>query len=164
MAAALTIAILFTVSFGLVRIAAVAMRLTGLPQDVARCQSISALTGTGFTTSEAEMIVNYPLRRRILVALMVIGNLGLASVAATFIVSFVGTAPVAGALATQAAMIALAIVVTAVVMTNKRLDHAMCALIGWLFGENHPTWVLFLPSPAAGRQRLQYRGTPLWRR
>lgn len=130
MAAALTIAVLFAVSFAAVRISAVTMRLTGLPENVARFQCVSALTGTGFTTSESEMIVNYPVRRRILAILMIVGNLGLASVAATFIVSFVGTEPRAGAFVAQAALMAIAIGVTVLVMTNKTLDRAMCGLIG----------------------------------
>ncbi len=130
MGSALTIAILFALSFGVVRIAAVAMRLTGLPENVARFQSISALTGTGFSTTESELIVNYPIRRRILVALMVIGNLGLVSIAGTFIVSFVDAEPVPGAMAWQAAMIVTAIAITMLIMTNKALDRAMCALVG----------------------------------
>jgi hypothetical protein len=129
MAGATTIAVLFALSFMIVRVAAVAMRLTGLPENVARFQCISALTGAGFTTSESEMIVNYPLRRRILVVLMIVGNLGLASVAATFIVSFAGTEPRAGAIAWQAAMIALAVGVIVLVMINRTLDRAMCELI-----------------------------------
>ncbi|HUT51477.1 MAG TPA: hypothetical protein VM325_19285 [Alphaproteobacteria bacterium] len=79
MAAALTIAVLFSFSFIVVRIAAVAMRITGLAENVARFQCVSALTGAGFTTTESEMIVNYPIRRRIIVALMVLGNMGLVS-------------------------------------------------------------------------------------
>ena len=55
------------------------MRLTGLAQNVATFQCISALSGTGFTTSESGMIVNYPVRRRILIVLMLFGNLGLVS-------------------------------------------------------------------------------------
>ena len=54
------------------------MRLTGLAQNVATFQCISALSGTGFTTSESEKIVNYPVRRRILIVLMLFGNSGFA--------------------------------------------------------------------------------------
>lgn len=129
MGAALTIAILFALSFAIVRIAAVAMRLTGLPENVARFQCISALTGTGFSTTESELIVNYPVRRRILVALMIAGNLGLVSIAGPFIVSFVDAERVPGAMAWQAAMIVAAIGITVLVMTNKTLDRAMCALV-----------------------------------
>lgn len=130
MPAALTIAVLLALSVSIVRIAAVAMRLTGLPENVARFQCISALTGTGFTTDESEMIVNYPIRRRILVTLMILGNLGMVSVAATFIVAFVATAPEAGAITAQILSIAVAIGVILLVMTNKTLDRLMCGLIG----------------------------------
>jgi len=59
------------------KIASTIMRLTGLPDIVARFQNLSAVTGTGFTTREPELIVNYPIARRVLTAVMVIGNLGL---------------------------------------------------------------------------------------
>lgn len=132
MAAALTIAVIFVLSFTVVRVAAVAMRLTGLPESVAKLQCLSALTGTGFTTSESEMIVNYPIRRRILGVLMIVGNLGLASVAATLIVSLVDTEPSAGAIAWQAAMMAIAVAIVVVVMSRQAVDRAMCGLIGRL--------------------------------
>ena len=61
MIAAVSLVLIFALSFFLVRVFAVALRLTGLPEHSARFQAISALTGTGFTTSEAEMIVNYPV-------------------------------------------------------------------------------------------------------
>jgi len=80
MIAAVSLVLIFALSFFLVRVFAVALRLTGLPEHSARFQAISALTGTGFTTSEAEMIVNYPIRRRIIVVLMLFGNLGIVSV------------------------------------------------------------------------------------
>ncbi|WP_419910179.1 hypothetical protein [Hoeflea sp.] len=130
MAAALTIAILLALSVSLVRIGAVAMRLTGLPEDIARFQCVSALTGTGFTTHEAEMIANYPIRRRIVVVLMVLGNLGLISIASTFIVAFVRTGPDMQHIAVQAAILAAAIAVTFMVLSNRALDRGMCALIG----------------------------------
>lgn len=52
---------------------------TGLDRNKARFQSLSALTGTGFTTTEAESIVNHPKRRKITVWLIFIGNTGLLS-------------------------------------------------------------------------------------
>ncbi len=130
MGAALTVAVLLALSVSIVRIAAVAMRLTGLPENVARFQCVSALTGTGFTTHEAEMIVNYPVRRRIVVTLMVLGNLGLVSIASTFIVAFVNTGPNAQHIAVQALVMLAAIGVTFFVSTNRTLDRNMCAMIG----------------------------------
>jgi len=130
MAAALTIAALFMVSFIIVRIAAVAMRITGLPENVARFQCLSALTGAGFTTTESEMIVNYPVRRRIVAILMVLGNLGLISTSATLIVSFVETEQTTEAILSQAILFLGAIAMTLLILMNKFVDRIMCAVIG----------------------------------
>jgi Trk-type K+ transport system membrane component len=89
--AALSIFVLLSLSVLVMRVASVALRLTGLSDDVARFQALSAFTGTGFTTREAESIVNYPVRRRIVSSLMIVGNLGLVTVLATLVVSLVKT-------------------------------------------------------------------------
>lgn len=72
------------------RIATVALTLTGIPREVARFQARSALTGTGFTTSEAETIVGHPVRRRIVMYLMVLRNAGLVTAVSSFLLSFTG--------------------------------------------------------------------------
>ena len=91
MGAALSIFVILSVSIFIVRVAAVALRITGLPDDSARFQALSAFTGTGFTTSETEMVVNYPIRRRIVGLLIIIGNMGLVTVFATVVLSLVRT-------------------------------------------------------------------------
>ena len=65
MGAAITLLVILTFSVVVTRIAAVALRLTGMPADVARFQARSAFTGAGFTTSESEAVVNHPIRRRL---------------------------------------------------------------------------------------------------
>ncbi|MEP3276175.1 MAG: hypothetical protein ABJN26_08890 [Stappiaceae bacterium] len=132
MAAALTIAILLALSVSVVRIASVAMRLTGLPENIARFQCLSALTGTGFTTHESEMIVNYPIRRRILVFLMILGNLGLVSVSATFIVAMVDVHEDTREIVTQVLTIVAAIGVVVIMTWFKPLDRFMCDIVGRL--------------------------------
>ncbi len=132
MIAALTVVFIFTLSFVIVRIASVAMRLTGLPDHVARFQSISALTGTGFTTGESETIVNYPLRRNILVGLMIFGNLGLVSFMATFVVSFVAVETSLLAIIEQLLLFTAAGILTFVLMTNKSVDGFLCGHIAGL--------------------------------
>ncbi|HEQ71613.1 MAG TPA: potassium transporter TrkA, partial [Spirochaetia bacterium] len=77
--------LLFSVT--IVRVAAIMLRLTGLAEDVARFQARSAFTGTGFTTREAEAIINHPVRRRIIQALMLIGNIGFVSFISSIIIS-----------------------------------------------------------------------------
>ena len=57
-------------------IGSIALEATGMPRTKARFQVLSAITGTGFTTSEAESVVNHPKRRRIATWLIFIGNTG----------------------------------------------------------------------------------------
>lgn len=88
----ITLVATFVVSLLVTRIGAVAFQLTGLSQEIARFQARSAITGVGFTTSEAEKIVNHPVRRKIAGMLMLAGNLGIALVIASMIatISHVG--------------------------------------------------------------------------
>jgi len=76
--------IVLIVSFIVVRIGAVAFQLTGLEWSLAKFQSLSCFTGTGFTTREAELITGSKQRRRIASILMVLGNAGLVMMIATF--------------------------------------------------------------------------------
>jgi hypothetical protein len=68
------------ISFIVVRVGAIALMMTGLERPKAVFQSLSAFTGTGFTTREAEVIVNNPLRRKIISVLMILGNAGIVAV------------------------------------------------------------------------------------
>jgi len=72
-------------------VATIALTTTGLSREAARFQARSAWTGTGFTTAEAESVVDHPVRRRIVMLLMVIRSAGLVSIVLTLILSFAGT-------------------------------------------------------------------------
>jgi len=126
MAAALALLVLLAGSVIIVRIASVVLRLTGLPDHVARFQSISALTGAGFTTTESEAIVNFPIRRKTVIALMILGNLGLVSVASTMIVAFADSVGDSQKMVVQAAQMAAAIAVIITFMMSKTLDGILC--------------------------------------
>ena len=130
MGAAISIFVLLSLSTFIVRVAAVAMRLTGLDESTARFQSLSAFTGTGFTTSEAERIVNYPVRRRIVTLLMIIGNLGIVGVGATVVVSLVQTEGEAQAVAAQLGWLLAGLALLWILMLNKTADRVLCAWIG----------------------------------
>ncbi len=79
---------ILTLSLIITRIATVALTMTGLSREAARFQARSAFTGTGFTTKETEDVVNHPVRRRIIMALMTIHNAGLLTIALSLILSF----------------------------------------------------------------------------
>jgi len=55
----------------------IALETTGLERSKSRFQALSALTGTGFTTTQAEAIVEHPKRRRIVTYLIFLGNTGI---------------------------------------------------------------------------------------
>ena len=69
-----------TVSMIIVRIGAVALEMTGLDAETARFQALSAYTGTGFTTREAEDGMRHPQRRKIVSRLILMGNIGMVTV------------------------------------------------------------------------------------
>jgi len=74
-----TLIVIFA-SLLIVRAAGIALRMTGLDKDTANFQALSAFTRTGFTTKEAELIMNNPQRRRIVTWLIILGNAGLIAV------------------------------------------------------------------------------------
>jgi hypothetical protein len=80
-----------TLSLLITRVAAVILSGTGLAQEAARFQARSALSGVGFTTAEAERVVRHPVRRRVIMALMLIGNAGLVTAIAALLGAFLGT-------------------------------------------------------------------------
>lgn len=90
MLGALTVVLVVAVSVLITRVATVALTLTGLSRETARFQARSALSGAGFTTAESEQIVNHPVRRRIVMMLMLMGSAGIVTVVATAAVSFSG--------------------------------------------------------------------------
>ncbi len=76
------------VSFLFVRGASIALMMTGLEKKKARFQALSAFSGTGFTTKEAESVINHPVRRKVVTWLMIMGNAGIVTVIVTSTSSF----------------------------------------------------------------------------
>lgn len=72
------LAILISMLF--VRAGAIALMMTGMHYEQAKFQALSAFTSTGFTTREAEKVVNHPARRKIVSVLMIGGYAGIAAV------------------------------------------------------------------------------------
>jgi len=71
------------ISFLFVRASGIALMMTGLEKRKARFQALSAFSGTGFTTKEAESVINHPRRRKIITLLMITGNAGVVTVIVT---------------------------------------------------------------------------------
>lgn len=80
--------IIVVIFFFIVRVATVILKLTGMDDETARFQAISAFTGTGFTTAAAETILEDKVRRKTVIVLMVLGKVGIVSVIASLFLSF----------------------------------------------------------------------------
>ncbi len=85
------ISLLLIISLSLLatRIGALALVHTGLAKEAANFQARSAFMGVGFTTQESEMVVNNPVRRKILTILMFLGNAGIITTISSVIFSFI---------------------------------------------------------------------------
>lgn len=90
MTAILSLLLVVTLSILVTRIAAIALRHTGLARQTARFQARSAFSGAGFTTTESEKVVNHPVRRRIVLTLMLLGNAGIVTAVSSLMLTFVG--------------------------------------------------------------------------
>lgn len=112
------------------RIATVALTLTGLSREVSRFQARSALMGTGFTTREAEDIVSHPVRRRIVMHLMLLGNAGLVTAVSSFILSFIGSADTAETVR-RVMLIAGGIGILWILSASRFVDRWLSITIRW---------------------------------
>lgn len=124
MTAIVSLLIILTMSFLVTRLSTAALTLTGLSRDLARLQSVSAFTGVGFTTYESEKIVAHPVRRRILIILMVVGNAGVVTAVSSLILSFVGIESRQQGFERIAVLVA-GLAVLWVVMLSKRVDQLL---------------------------------------
>lgn len=92
MLAIISLLCILSLSIVVTRIATIALTLTGLSRESARFQARSAFTGVGFTTSESERVVGHPVRRRILLWLMLLGSAGVVTVLASVLLAFLDDA------------------------------------------------------------------------
>lgn len=88
MAGIISVILILVVSILITRIATVALTHTGLSKKSSKFQARSAFTGVGFTTNESEKVVNHPVRRKILLILMILGNAGIISGITSLIIGF----------------------------------------------------------------------------
>lgn len=110
------------------RVATVALSLTGMSRESARFQARSALTGVGFTTSEAEDVVSHPVRRRIVGGLMLLGSAGLVTAAASLFLSFGGAH--ASEKLTRGVILVAGLAAVFALSRSAWFDRSLSALIG----------------------------------
>jgi hypothetical protein len=95
MVALLSLLVVLSVSLTIMRVGAVALAMTGVSREAARFQAQSAFLGVGFTTRESEQMLRHPVRRRIIMVLMLLGNAGVVvAISGVVLVFLTASAPV----------------------------------------------------------------------
>jgi len=135
MGAAISLFVLLSFSVFINCIASVALRLTGLPDSIARFQALSAFSGAGFTTAEAETVINYPVRRQIINLLIIIGNLGMVAVFSTLVVSFLNTDGEVTAVINQLLWLAAGLILLWFMVLNPAADRVFCTVLSILLAK-----------------------------
>ena len=120
------VAVLITVAVSLLitRVGTSALVHTGLSREVARFQARSAFFGVGFTTSEAESVVNHPVRRRVILWLVLFGNAGIVTVLASVVLSAKG-----GFTPPRAATLAGGLIVLMLLARSRLLERVIDAAL-----------------------------------
>ncbi len=119
---------LFVLWFG-----SIALEATGMERSRARFQAMSALTGTGFTTREAENIVGHPRRRLIVGWMMFLGSVGIILfLLILLVIIVVGIKPAKPTSAVTLVLSALPAVALMVLYWIGVLDKLATSIVNWL--------------------------------
>lgn len=122
MGSIILVVIIIFLSILFTRIASIALMHTGLSKQLSKFQARSAFTGVGFTTTEAEKIVNHPVRRKIIMTLMLIGNAGIVSVIASLFITFINTGEGGMSLGIKVLILSISIILLWLLATSKVVD------------------------------------------
>jgi hypothetical protein len=126
----ITLLVVVTISLLLTRIATVALVHTGLDREAARFQARSAFTGVGFTTNEAESVVDHPVRRRIVMWLMLVGNIGIVTAMSSLLLSFIEIGTSSRTLLSFGVLV-VGLVALTLLSASSWVDRHVCRIISW---------------------------------
>jgi hypothetical protein len=129
MVPALTVIIILTVSILVTKVATIALMHTGLSRQSAKFQARSAFTGVGYATQEAENLVNHPVRRKIIMMLMLLGNAGIVSVIATLMLTFLGDKNPALSLTARLLLLVSGIILLVILFNSKLVNRGLSKII-----------------------------------
>lgn len=121
-----TLLVLMTIGLLITRIATVVLEATGMSTHAARFQARSAFTGSGFTTRESESVVDHPVRRKVIMWLMLLGNAGIVAAAGSLIIGFRGR----GSDAWRVLELGAGLIVLLVVSRSRYVDRLLTLGIG----------------------------------
>jgi hypothetical protein len=130
MAAIVSVLAVVLISMLINRVATIALSLTGMSREEARFQARAAMSGVGLTTNSAEEIVAHPVRRRIVLWLMIVGSAGIVTAVASLVLSF--SAGSAGQRLSRAAVLVAALLVLWLLLRTRVADRLLSDAITWL--------------------------------
>jgi hypothetical protein len=130
MLAVVSLFVIVFISLLITRIGSVALNLTGVSKDLAYFQAFSAFSGVGFTTLESEQVVNHPVRRRILMILMLAGNVGVVTAVSSLILTFVQVESGAE-LVSRLLLLLAGLIILFILSTRKWVDGFLYKIITW---------------------------------
>jgi TrkA family protein len=132
MTALVSVFVVVLVALVIHRVATVALTITGMSREAARFQARSAISGVGFTTREAEAIAAHPIRRRIVMGLMLVGSAGIVGAVASLMVSFTGAR--GGQALVRALVLLGGLLLLWLLMRSSWVDRQMSRLIRVVLG------------------------------
>jgi len=124
--AAISLLIIVSLSFLIVRIGTIALTMTGLSEDIASFQSLSAFSGVGFTTDEAETVLVTAARRRIVKMLIRLGSVGVVTAISSLFLSLTDSA---GAISVRLAVIIAGLILLVLLSRNQWFQRILTPLI-----------------------------------
>ena len=126
----------------------VLFRLVGLPEEKARFQVISLLTGCGFTTHESEMFISTKPRRRLARTIMLFGYVFNITIITTLINVFMSKtsshAQTFLALLLPIAIVAMIIILMRVPFIRSKIDRLLIRLAGRMLNRGDANTVMVI--------------------
>ena len=132
--AVLSVIAVVLISMLINRFATVALSLTGMSREEARFQARAAMSGVGLTTRSPEDIVAHPVRRRIVLWLMIVGGAGIVTAVASLVLSFRGAG--GGSRLTRAGILVGALFALWLLLRTRPVDRLLSRGIAWLLGKS----------------------------
>jgi hypothetical protein len=127
MAAIASVIAVVLISMLINRFATIALSLTGMSREEARFQARAAMSGVGLTTPRPEDIVSHPVRRRIVLWLMIVGSAGIVTGIASLVLSFHG-----GAAGQKAGILVGGLLVLWILSRTGPVDRTLTRAIAWI--------------------------------
>jgi len=128
----LTLLLVLYLSLFITRLATIALEHTGVSTQTARFQARSALSGCGYTTSEAEKMVTHPVRRKILMILMLLGNVGVVAALSATILGFMKFGEGTESLYVKLIILISGLFFLLYASKSKIVDKFLSRVFGWI--------------------------------